>query len=109
MEIPVCPTCGGSAWSSVEEYAGGSRDYELRANGWTLVDSSLELLETNYCCGTVATTPPATKATANSLSSSTTSIPPTRTTSRPIDRVRTSRCGSGSATVRECDLQRARN
>ena len=51
MEIPVCPTCGGSAWSSVEEYAGGSRDYELRANGWTLVDSSLKLLETNYCCG----------------------------------------------------------
>ena len=50
MEIPVCPTCGGSNWSSVEEYAGGSRDYELRADGWTLVDSSLELLETDYYC-----------------------------------------------------------
>lgn len=50
MEIPVCPICDGSKWSCVEEYAGGSRDYELRSGGWTLVDSSLELEETDYCC-----------------------------------------------------------
>ena len=50
MEIPACPICDGSNWSSAEEYAGGSRDYELRADGWTLVDSSLELVETDYCC-----------------------------------------------------------
>jgi hypothetical protein len=50
MQIPVCPTCGGSKWESVEEYAGGSRHYELRPDGWTLVNSFVELLETNYCC-----------------------------------------------------------
>ena len=50
MAIPVCPICDGSNWSSVEEYAGGSRHYELRAAGWTLVGSFLELLESNYCC-----------------------------------------------------------
>jgi hypothetical protein len=50
MEIPICPSCGGTAWSSVEELGGGSRVYALRAAGWTLVDSSLDLLETNYSC-----------------------------------------------------------
>lgn len=51
MKIPTCPTCGGSCWESVEEYAGGSRDYELLEDGWTLVDSFLELLQTDYACG----------------------------------------------------------
>lgn len=48
--LPVCPGCGGTAWSSIEELTGGSRSYALRADGWTLVDSSFELLETNYSC-----------------------------------------------------------
>jgi hypothetical protein len=50
MEIPACPSCGGTAWSCEEELAGGSRKYELRADGWTLVESSLELLQTDYAC-----------------------------------------------------------
>lgn len=50
MEIPVCPACGGSAWSSTEQLSGGERFYELRAEGWVLVDESLEMLESDYCC-----------------------------------------------------------
>lgn len=50
MEIPVCPGCGNSSWESVEEYSGGSKRYELRANGWTLVDDWLDLNETDYSC-----------------------------------------------------------
>ena len=50
LEIPVCPGCGGTAWLSIEELAGGSRSYALRADGWTLVHSFSELLETNFSC-----------------------------------------------------------
>ena len=50
MEIPVCPGCGGSSWESVEDYRGGSKRYELRADGWTLVDDWLELNQSDYGC-----------------------------------------------------------
>jgi hypothetical protein len=50
MEIPVCPGCDGSSWESVEDYGSGSKRYELRAYGWTLVDDWLELRQTDYCC-----------------------------------------------------------
>jgi hypothetical protein len=50
MEIPVCPGCGGSQWELVEDLAGGSKRYELRAAGWTLVDDWLELNQTDYRC-----------------------------------------------------------
>jgi hypothetical protein len=50
MEIPVCPGCGGSHWASVEDYGGGSKRYELRPHGWTLVDDGLKLRQTDYCC-----------------------------------------------------------
>jgi hypothetical protein len=50
MEIPVCPGCGGSSWESVEDYGSGSKRYELRAHGWTLVDECLELRQTDFCC-----------------------------------------------------------
>jgi hypothetical protein len=50
MEIPVCPGCDGSHWESIEEYDGGSRQYALRAEGWTLVEDWLELNQTNYRC-----------------------------------------------------------
>ena len=46
MEIPVCPGCGGRLWESVEDYGGGSKRYELRAPGWTLVNDHLELRQT---------------------------------------------------------------
>ena len=52
MEIPVCPGCGGSSWELVEDYSGGSKRYELRAEGWTLVGDWLELNQSDYsCCG----------------------------------------------------------
>jgi hypothetical protein len=50
MEIPVCPGCSGSSWESVEDYSGGSRRYELRADGWRLVDDWLDLRQTDYSC-----------------------------------------------------------
>jgi len=50
MEIPVCPNCGGSSWESVEDYSGGSKRYELRADGWRLVDDWLKLRQTDYRC-----------------------------------------------------------
>jgi hypothetical protein len=50
MEIPVCPDCGGRSWESVEDYSGGSKRYELRADGWTLVDNWLELNQSDYGC-----------------------------------------------------------
>lgn len=50
MEIPVCLGCGGSSWELVEDYGGGSKRYELRADGWALVDDWLDLRETDYRC-----------------------------------------------------------
>jgi hypothetical protein len=50
MKIPVCPGCGGSSWASVEDYSGGSKRFELRADGWRLVDDSLELRQTDFSC-----------------------------------------------------------
>jgi hypothetical protein len=50
VEIPARPGCEGRNWECVEELAGSSKEYELRADRWTLVDSSTELLETNYRC-----------------------------------------------------------
>jgi hypothetical protein len=50
MEIPVCPGCGGSSWESVEDHGGGSKRYELRAHGWTLVNDWLDLHQTDYRC-----------------------------------------------------------
>jgi hypothetical protein len=50
VEIPVCPGCGCSGWESVERYVGGEKLYQLGADGWALVDDSLELDETDYYC-----------------------------------------------------------
>jgi hypothetical protein len=50
MEIPVCPDCGGSSWELNEDYGGGSKRYELRGNGWMLVDDWLELNQSDYGC-----------------------------------------------------------
>lgn len=50
MMIPECPSCGGSSWESIEDYGGGSKRYELRAHGWTLVDDWLDLSQTDYRC-----------------------------------------------------------
>lgn len=51
MEIPMCPGCGGSSWELVEDYGGGSKRYELRADGWTLVDDWMDLSQSDYGCG----------------------------------------------------------
>lgn len=50
MGVPVCPGCDSRHWESVENYAGGSKRYELRAAGWMLVDDWLELDATEYRC-----------------------------------------------------------
>ncbi len=50
MEIPLCPGCGGRSWELIEEYNGGSKRYELRPEGWTLVDDWLELNQSDYGC-----------------------------------------------------------
>lgn len=51
VEIPACPGCEGRNWQCIEELAGDSKEYVLRADGWTLVvDNSTELLENNYRC-----------------------------------------------------------
>ena len=49
MEIPVCPICEGSKFMRQGVRRRFAHD-ELRSGGWTLVDSSLELEETDYSC-----------------------------------------------------------
>lgn len=50
VNIPECPQCRGTAWSSTESVGGGERMYRLRPTGWELVDSTGDLYQTDYAC-----------------------------------------------------------